>query len=406
MPLTDTAVRSAKPQTKPYKLSDGGGLYLEVMPNKSKYWRMKYRFGGKEKRLAFGVYPDVPLALARSRRDGAREILASGGDPGEARKMRKLADRDKSGSTFEAIARDWYIKRLPTLAPATAEKILRMFERDIFPWLGARPIADITPPELLHVLRRIEGRGAVESSHRAHQYSGQVFRYALAIGRVQRDPAADLRGALAPVKTTHRAAITEPAGFADLLRAIAGYTGSFVTGSALRLAPLLFVRPGELRQAEWAEIDLDRAEWRIPAAKMKTRADHIVPLPAQAVAVLSELHPLTSRSRFVFPSLRTAHRPMSENTVNAALRRLGFDKATMTGHGFRAAASTMLNEQGWNRDVIERQLAHAERNKVRAAYNRAEHLPERRKMMQAWADYLDALREDRKVVAGGFGRVA
>jgi integrase len=226
-----------------------------------------------------------------------------------------------------------------------------------------------------------------------------VFRYALAIGRVQRDPSADLRGALPPVKVTHRAALTAPADFADLLRAIHGYTGSFATACALKLAPLVFVRPGELRQAEWAEIDLDRGEWRIPAAKTKMRAAHIVPLSEQAVAILRELRPLTDRSPYVFPSLRTAHRPMSENTINAALRRLGFDKATMTGHGFRAAASTMLNEQGWNRDVIERQLAHAERNKVRAAYNRAEHLAERRKMMQAWADYLDSLKAgDSKVV--------
>lgn len=239
-----------------------------------------------------------------------------------------------------------------------------------------------------------------------HQCCGQIFRYAVATGRAERNPAADLRGALAPVKTTHRAAITEPDGFAELLRAIDGYSGSFITASALRLAPLVFVRPGELRQAEWTEIDLERAEWRIPAARMKMRADHIVPLAQQSLAILRALQPLTGQGRFVFPSLRSMTRPMSDNTINAALRRLGYDKTQMTGHGFRAAASSMLNEQGWNGDVIERQLAHAERNKVRAAYNRAEHLHQRRSMMQAWADYLDALRDGRKVVIGHFGRAA
>ncbi len=404
--LTDMRLRNAKPAEKPYKLFDGAGLYLHIMPAGGRYWRFKYRFGGKEKLLAFGTYPESSLSEARERRDEARALLRAGSDPSFVRREQKRAAEQGAVNTFEAVAREWYGKRLPILAPATAEKIIRSLERDLFPWLGQRPIAEITAPELLATLRRVEGRNAIETAHRVHQCCGQIFRYAVATGRAERNPSADLRGALAPVKTTHRAAITEPDGFAELLRAIDGYSGSFITASALRLAPLVFVRPGELRQAEWTEIDLERAEWRIPAARMKMRADHIVPLAQQSVAILRELQPLTGQGHFVFPSLRSVKRPMSDNTINAALRRLGYDKTQMTGHGFRAAASSMLNEQGWNGDVIERQLAHAERNKVRAAYNRAEHLHQRRSMMQAWADYLDALRDGRKVVIGHFGRAA
>lgn len=410
MPLTDTAIRKAKPADKPRKLFDGGGLYLEVAPSGGKWWRLKYRHAGKEKRISLGTYPDVPLKDARDRRDAARRLLADGQDPSTIRRDERTAKNAAAAETFEIVAREWFAKFSPKWAPGHADKIIRRLERDIFPWLGTRPVSEVTAPELLAVLRRIESRGAVETAHRAMQNCGQVFRYAVATGRAVSDPTGSLRGALATAKDRHHASITEPAAIGELLRAIDGYGGSFVTQCALKLAPLVFVRPGELRQAEWDEFDLDAAEWRIPAHKMKSRALHVVPLSVQAVAILRELQPLTGNGfaakpdapRYAFPGERVRTRCMSENTVNAALRRLGYSKDQMTGHGFRSMASTRLNEMGWPRDAIERQLAHAERDAVRAAYNYAEHLPERRRMMQAWADYLDSLREGRgKVVAIG-----
>ncbi|MEB0165111.1 tyrosine-type recombinase/integrase, partial [Glaciimonas sp. CA11.2] len=300
---------------------------------------------------------------------------------------------------------EWFSKYAPNWVASHSDKIIRRLERDIFPWLGSRPISEISAPELLDVLRRIEKRGAIETAHRAHQNCGQIFRYAIATGRAERDPSGDLKGAIPPSKEKHHPSITEPKAVGELLRCIGGYTGSFVTKCALQLAPLLFVRPGELRKAEWSEINLDTAEWRIPAEKMKMRAVHIVPLSIQAVAILNEIMPLTGKGKYVFPGARTNGRPMSENTVNGALRRLGYGSDDMTGHGFRSMASTLLNEQGWNRDAIERQLAHAERDSIRAAYNYAEHLPERRKMMQAWADYMDGLSAS-NVVSGEFGKAA
>ncbi|WP_299691685.1 site-specific integrase [Hydrocarboniphaga sp.] len=287
-----------------------------------------------------------------------------------------------------------------------SEKVIARLERDVFPWIGKRPISAITAPEVLIVLRRIESRGALDTAHRAKQDCGAVFRYAIHDGRAERDPTADLRGALPPARGGHFATITEPKAIGELLRAIHGYSGTFATCCALKLAPLVFVRPGELRNAEWSEVDLEKAEWRIPSDKMKAGEPHIVPLSEQAVAVLADLQPLTGDDRYLFPSERTRTRPMSENTILAALRRLGYSTDQMSGHGFRAMASTLLNEQGWNRDAIERQLAHAERNRVRASYNYAEHLPERRKMMQAWADYLDMLKNERKVIDQHFGRAA
>jgi integrase len=396
MSLSDRAIRNAKPRAKPYKLADERGLYLLVNAA-GKYWRHDYRFDGKRKTLALGVYPDVPLKLARERRDDARRQVADGIDPGHARKAVKAA---RSGAeSFEVIAREWHAKRVPTWSDSTAEKNIVHLQQDVFPWLGSRPASEIDAPELLAMLRRIESRGAIETAHRVHQMCGQVFRYAVATGRAQRDPSGDLRGALTPVRSKHHASIIEPDAVGGLLRAVEGYRGSYIVRAALRLASLLFVRPGELRAAEWTEFDLERAEWRIPAAKMKMRADHLVPLSTQTIAIIRELHPLTGSGRYLFPGERTRDRPMSENTVNAALRRLGYQKDEMTGHGFRSTASTLLNEQGWHRDAIERQLAHAERNNVRAAYNFAEHLPERKKMMQSWADYLDVLkRGDSKVV--------
>ena len=402
--LTDTNIRKAKPRVKAFKLFDAGGLYLEVNPAGGKWWRWKYRHGGKEKRLSLGVYPDVSLKSARAKRDAARQQLAVGIDPGYARRSEKIA---RAGAeSFEAIAREWHAKFSPGWVASHGDRIIRRFESDLFPWLGTRPIAEIKAPELLAVLRRIESRGALETAHRAMQNCGQVFRYAVATGRAERDPTGDLRGALPPPLEKHHASILEPMLVGNLLRAIDSYEGYFVTKCALRLAPLVFVRPGELRKAQWSEIDLEKAEWRIPAARMKMREQHIVPLSRQSIAILRELEPLTNHGidarpnapRYVFPSARSRERPMSENAVLAALRRMGYAKDEMTGHGFRSMASTLLHEQGWNHQVIERQLAHAERNAVSAAYNFAEHLPERRKMMQAWADYLDALKAQGNVV--------
>ncbi len=391
MPLNDLIIRNAKPLEKAYKLSDEKGLFLLVNPNGSRYWRFKYYFAGKEKLLALGVYPEVKLADARSKRDQARKLLAEQIDPSFARKMSKQNLLLASENSFEAIACEWHVKFLPTWTEDHAKRIITRLENDIFPWLGKRPINEVTAPELLSALRRVEKRGTVDTAHRIMQNCGQIFRYAIATGRAQRDVAADLRGALPPVKKGHLATIVDPKEIAKLLRAIEDYQGYFVTRCALRLAPLVFVRPGELRQAEWSEFNFETSEWRIPVGKMKMRELHIVPLSTQALAILEELKPLTGSGKYLFPGVNNPQRPMSDNTITCALRRLGYTSDEMTGHGFRAMASTLLNEQGWNRDAIERQLAHGERNKIRAAYNYAEYLPERKRMMQAWADYLSDL---------------
>ncbi len=398
MALSDTKVRNAKPREKAYKIADGKGLFLTISPNGSKYWRFKYHFNNKEKLLALGVYPDVSLAQARDKHLEARRLIANGIDPSIDKQIKKRAKKVAAENSFEAIAREWYAKYSPTWASNHSEKIIRRFERDLFPWLGNRPINEITAQELLIILRRIENRGAIDTAHRAKQNCSQVFRYALATGRADRDPANDLRGALPPVKENHHATITEPKAIGELLRATNSYQGFLVTKCALKLAPLVFVRPGELRKAEWSEFNFETAEWRIPAAKMKMRVVHIVPLSTQAITILRELQPLTGDGKYVFPSVRSPQRPMSDNTVTGALRRLGYTGDDMTGHGFRSMASTLLNEQGWNRDAIERQLAHTERNNVRAAYNYAEYLPERRKMMQHWSNYLDELAGDAKIL--------
>jgi integrase len=396
MPLTDVQIRNAKPKEKLYRLKDERGLHLEITPQGSKRWRLRYWINSRENWISLGVYPDISLKDARTRRDDARRQIANGIDPSQVRKAEK-AEAAEIANTFERVAREWFVKFQPTWTASHGDRIMRRFEKDIFPWIGARPIKDILAPELLTTIRRIEARGAIETAHRALQNCGQVFRYAVASGFADRDISGDLRGAIPPSKEKHHASVTDPKEVAALLRTIETYQGSFITMCALRLAPLTFVRPGELRHAEWEEINLDTAEWRIPGAKMKMRQQHIVPLAKQAVRILQDLHPLTGSGRYLFPSVRTAARPMSENTVNGALRRLGYSKEEMTGHGFRSMASTLLNEMGWNRDAIERQLAHAERNSIRAAYNFAEFLPERRKMMQGWADYLDRLRAGAKV---------
>ncbi|MBL8199854.1 MAG: tyrosine-type recombinase/integrase [Chromatiales bacterium] len=397
MALSDLAVRTAKPGPKPRKLYDERGLFLLVNPTGSKWWRLKYRFADREKLLSLGTYPDVSLKDARDRRDQARQQLVAGLDPGEARKAAKVAAQADL-ETFKSIACEWLQKRSPLWADGHAEKIRRRLDLDVFPRIGGMPIAAVTAPELLKMAKLIESRGAIDTAHRAVQNCGQIIRYAIATGRAISDPTPALRGALTPTRERHYSSITEPKAVGALLRAIDGYGGSYVTRAALRLAPLVFVRPGELRKAEWSEFDLDNAEWRIPAARMKMRQPHVVPLARQALDILTELKPVTGNGVHVFPGARGRGRHMSENTVNAALRRLGFAKEDMTGHGFRSMASTLLNEQGWHRDAIERQLAHQERDAIRAAYNYAEHLPERRKMMQAWADYLDDLRTGAKVI--------
>ncbi|MGE4072166.1 MAG: tyrosine-type recombinase/integrase [Lysobacterales bacterium] len=392
MALTDMLIRTAKSGQKSRRLYDSGGLYIEISPSGGKWWRLKYRISGKEKRLSLGTYPDTGLKEARAKRDDARKLMAAGVDPGEQRKAAKAAGADRAANSFEVVAREWFGKQSPQWAIGHSSKIIARLERDLFPWVGARPIAEITAPELLQSLRRIEDRGAFETTHRALQNAGQIFRYAVATGRANRDPSIDLRGALAPWKPVHFASITDPAKVGQLLRAIDKLRAGLIVKSALRLAPLVFVRPGELRQAEWREIDLDASEWNIPAARMKMREPHLVPLSTQAVSILRDLQALTGSGTYVFPG-RTPRTPMSNNAVRLALRRMGYGKDDMSGHGFRAMARTILDEVLHVRpDFIEHQLAHAVRDPNGRAYNRTAHISERRKMMQTWADYLETLR--------------
>lgn len=394
-PLTDTAIRKAKPGPKSSKLRDGGGLYVLVNPDGSRWWRWDYRrpVTGKQNTLSFGTYPEVSLADARERRAQARRQVAAGIDPGEHRKAEKAAGQERSANSFEVVAREWLGKQ--GWVDKYRAKVIAWMDNDVFPWIGSRPVAELTAPDFLRVARRIEERGAIESAHRIMQNCGQVMRYAIATGRADRNPVADLRGALAPPVERHHAAITDPKQLGGLLRAIDGYSGDAITRAAMRLAPLVFVRPGELRHAEWSEIDLEKAEWNIPAHKMKMREPHLVPLSSQAIEILRDLQPLTGGRQYVFPGGRSPKRPLSENAITVALRRMGFDKNTMTGHGFRATARTLLDEElGWRPDLIEHQLAHAVRDPNGRAYNRTSHLGERKKMMQAWADYLDTRRAD------------
>lgn len=398
MALTDTAIRNAKPREKATKITDAGGLYLLLNPNGSKWWRFDYRFAGKRKSLSMGVYPDVSLKDARERRDAARKLLANEIDPGENRKAQKDAKLYRDSNSFEVIAREWFSKNKPTWAPNHADKIIKRLENDVFPWLGGRPIADITAPEVLTVLRRIEGRGTLDTAHRASGNCSQVFRYAIATGRAARDPVPDLRGALPPATEKHFAAITEPAKVAELLRAIDAFKGTFVVRSALLLAPLLFVRPGELRRAEWSGFDLDKGEWSYFVTKTKT--DHLVPLATQTLTILRELQALTGHGRYVF-SGRDPQKAMSEAAVNAALRRLGYDtKTEITGHGFRAMARTILHEELHIKpEVIEHQLAHSVPDALGTAYNRTKFLKERKTMMQEWADYLDKIKAGAEIIS-------
>lgn len=405
--LSDTQIRVTKPGEKPVRLYDERGLYLEITTNGGRWWRFKYRFAGKEKLLSMGTYPDTPLKAARDRRDRARALLEEGVDPSEARRAEKASRSEVVVNGFEAVAREWHATiHLGQVSAGHAARTLIRLEQDVFPWLGGLPVGEIKAPQLLQAVRRIEARGAIETAHRALQACGQVFRYAIATGRAERDPTPDLRGALKPVLVQHMAAITDPKRAGDLLRAIDSYKGMPITRAALQLAPLVFVRPGELRKAEWVEFDLDAAQWRIPAVRMKrTKQEklsgtaHVVPLSRQALAILRELHPLTGHGRYLFPSPRTGERPMSDNGVLSALRRMGFPSDEMTGHGFRAMARTLLAERlNVDEAVIEAQLAHAVKDALGRAYNRTEFLEQRRKMLQTWADYLDKLRIGAEII--------
>lgn len=395
--LSESAIRAAKPTGKLYKRFDQRGLYLAVTAAGTKVWRMQCWFGGVEKCLSFGRYPDLSLKRAREKRDEAHRLLADGIDPSARKRAEKLAQAD----TFAALAAEWLDLQRKKFSAKTLEKAEWTFRDLLHPFIGSMPIRRITPADLLQVFRRLESRGKHETAHRTKQRASQVFRFAVATGRAERDPTVDLRGALAPIVVTNHAAITDPVKVGELLRAIDAYNGQPATQAAFKLAPLLFVRPGELRAARWEEFALDgtEPEWRIPAERMKMGELHIVPLAPQAAAVLSDLRQLTGPDGYVFPALTDSNRPMSENALTAALRRMGYSGDEMTWHGFRTIASTLLNEQGWHPDLIELQLAHAERNSVRAAYNKAQRIPERRKMMQSWANYLDGLKASSNVVA-------
>lgn len=399
MALTDTACRNAKAAGKPKKLSDSGGLHLFISPSGGRLWRMAYRFEGKQKQLSFGAYPAVPLKDARERRDAAKVLLAAGIDPATQRKQDKAESDAVSKHTFQALATDYLAKMAAEgRATATLNKAHWLLEDFAFPAIGHRPVALIKPAEVLDLLKKVEGRGTFETARRLRGICSRVFRYAVSTQKAEIDPTHPLRGALIAPKTRHHSAIIEPAAIGALLRAIHDYQGNFLTASALKLASLFFVRPGELRLMQWAEVDLETAVWSIPAERMKMRRPHKVPLASQAISVLNEVKPLTGSGRFVFPSLRSDDRGMSENTLNAALRRMGFDKGEMTSHGFRAMAATRLNEMGqWSADAIERQLAHQDANAIRRAYTHgAEYWDERVRMMQVWADYLDELRKTPK----------
>jgi integrase len=407
-PLSDIQVKNAKPKDKNYKISDGYGLFLLVTSTGGKLWRFQYRYAGKQKLLSFGSYPEISLADARTLRNEARKQVAHGIDAGAVKKAKKASRADSDANSFEVVARQWHDKFKESWSTSHAHVTITRLERDIFPWMGKRPISEIEPPEVLAVLQRIESRGAAETARRMKIVCGQVFRYAVATGRAKRDQTADLKGALKPFLSKHMAALTDPKEVAPLLRAIDDYKGSFVVKCALKLAALFFVRPGELRATEWSEINLETAEWNIPIERMKlplkTKQErkgqfHLVPLSHQAITILKELQPLTGHGKYVFPSHRTLLRPMSDNAVLSALRRMGFSKDEMSGHGFRAMARTILDEVLQVKpDYIEHQLAHAVRDPNGRAYNRTSYLTERRKMMQMWADFLDGLKTGAVVI--------
>lgn len=397
MPLSNTAILNAKSSDKPYSLADERGLSLLVQPSGGKWWRFRYRYTGKAKMLSFGTYPDVGLKEARNKRDEARKMLADGVDPGENRKAQRESQAKRSANSFEVIAREWLEGQKSVVVQGQYEKTLARLQTDVFPWLGDKAVSEITAPEILTILRKIDARGARYTAHRTRGQISQVMRYAIATGRAERDPCPDLKGAIPSPRSGNFASITEPAKVAELLRAIEGFKGTFVVKCALEIAPKVFVRPGELRKAEWGMFDLDKAEWRYFVTKTKT--EHLVPLASQVVATLRDLHALTGHGRYVFPG-RDPQKPMSEAAVNAALRRMGYDtKTEITGHGFRAMARTILHEELHVKpEVIEHQLAHKVPDALGTAYNRTRFLKERRAMMQLWADYLDKLKAGAKII--------
>ena len=388
MPLTDAKIRNTTAEDKRLKLSDGGGLYLLVMPSGGKWWRLKFRVNGKEKLLSLGVYPEVSLKDARNKRDAARKLLADGGDPSAKRAAEKASGGE---NTFKAVALEFLASNKSRWSTSHYRHIDECFSRDVFPWLGNTLIDEVKAPAILKTLRRIVDRGALETAARTKQFIGQAFRWAVAHGRAESDPTGALKGALPTPKKSHFAAITDPIALTKLLSIIDGYKGSFVVRTALQLAPLVIARPANLVSMEWSEINLDDATWRIPGDKMKTGEPHIVPLSRQAIALLEDIKPLSSSGKFVFPSGVRGNEHMSRETIGATLRRLGL-KGEQTAHGFRTTASTILHEQGYNSDIIEKALAHAERNAIKAAYCHATYLPQRREMLQSWADYLDKLK--------------
>ncbi|MCP3944916.1 MAG: tyrosine-type recombinase/integrase [Desulfobacteraceae bacterium] len=389
--LTAQKIKNLTPGTKAQKFFDGEGLYL-LLNKSGKYWRYKYRFHKKEKTLALGTYPTTSLKEARERHQEARKQLDTDVDPGLLKKIQKESNYQINKNTFSEMAWEWFSKQ--EWADSHRIKQRGRLENDVIPYLGRRPPKEITAKEILTVCKRVESRGAIDGAHRIKTICSQIFRYGIAKGDIDSDPCRDLRKALTSYTPKNMAAITNPVEVGELMRAIDGYKGSDITRTALRLAPLLFVRPGELRQAEWSEFDLKKAMWRIPAEKMKMKKKHLVPLSKQALACVKEIEPLTSHGKYLFPSVRTASRPMSDNTINAALRRMGYTKEEITGHGFRSTASTLLHEAGWDSNIVESQLAHKDENQVRGAYNHASYLLQRIKMMQDWADYLDKLKNE------------
>lgn len=403
MPLTDTQIRNAKPRAKPYRLFDGGGLYLEISPAGGRWWRYKYRFNNKEKRISLGTYPDTGLKEARNKRFEARKLVAAEIDPSENRKSENQSRKNIVFNSFEASVREWLVAQMSSKSASHRGKVLRRFELYVFPWIGSKPIGEITAPQILECVRRVQNLNKLETAHRILQACGQVFRYAVQTGRAVRDVTPDLKGALPPPTIKHMAAFTEPQDVAELLRAIDGFTGTFTVQAALRLAPLVFVRPSELRTAKWADINLDTREWRYRVSK--TKIDHLVPLSIQATEILKEIFPFSGHGEFVFIGGHDPKKPMSEAAINAALRRMGYDtKTQITGHGFRAIARTLLSEQlGIESQIIEHQLAHRVPDPLGEAYNRTKFIKQRREMMQAWADYLDDLKQGAKVLKGDFG---
>ena len=407
VPLSPVEVSKAKPGTKDYKLFDGGGLFLLITPSGGKLWRLKYRFEGRERLLALGAYPQISLADARQRRDEIKKLLTNGVDPGDARKAEKQSQTQQT-ETFEAIALEWYNRQVPVWAATHAATVISRLKRDVFPHIGAQPIAELKAMEMLQVFRRIEAREKIETAHRVKSICGQVFRYAVATGRAERDCTADLKGTLTPVIPKHHAALTDPKDVAPFLRAMDEYNGSFIVKCAMQLSALVFLRPGEIRWAEWSEFDLDAGEWNVPIERMKLKKrlkearkgeKHLVPLSRQAIEILKTLHPLTGTGKFLFPSMITNLKPISDNTINQAIRRMGYDKDEMTAHGFRAMARTILDEiLHVKPEIIEHQLAHVVRDALGRAYNRTTHLDARKNMMQTWSDYLEGLKAGAKVI--------